>query len=156
MARKKRKSSRRRSRGRRRVGAISQNTSQTLALAGGVVMGVMATRFVKKFIPPPTDPAKVKSREYLVAGGEVLAGGALAYYSKNALLKGVGLGLAAGGALQVGQTAGIISGVGAIGDSFMLPTSGTSQLQRIGNGNVVNNYPKPSAIGKHGIGNMIG
>lgn len=146
MARKKKRKSSGRSKG-RRVGGIKMGAD--MEILAGVIGGVVLTRFAKKFIPTTVN-------EKLVAAVEAAGGGVLAYMSKGGFMKGLGYGIAAGG-IQNGLTSfGLITGVGRPIVFSAKPdgghVAGYRDVPKLGA--ATGSFPKPGNIGRRRLNPM--
>lgn len=132
----KKKHSKKPHRRKKRMGAL--NSDALMLLLGGVTGAVGAH---------VGDVVFTGQSSYL-SFGEIAAGGALAYFPKNAFVKGVGIGIAGYGTILALQTAGVIQGIANMAGV----DKGTVYNQRriAGYRDVpkVGDFPKPNAVGK--------
>lgn len=144
MAKKRRKAGRRRSSRRGRIGKIADKN--TLALAAGVAGGAIVATFVSSKLSS-LDP-KIKAA-VLAVGGIVVAG------QNNPLIKGIGLGVAGAGAVNLANSFGLsISGTPLI--AFNPPgLAGFNNYPNFPQANVISGFNKyPNAPEVNTIGNM--
>jgi hypothetical protein len=91
----------------RRIGGISGKKTGLSEIAY-VAAGAIAAQLVKKFLPSTLD-AKIK------AAVPVVAGFVLPKIAKgNAMVKGLGLGMIAGGSIGLIQSFGVLNGIGDV------------------------------------------
>jgi len=83
-----------------------------------------------------------------LAFGEVVGGGALAYFPKNAFIKGFGIGVAAYGAILGLQTAGVIQGIANMAGIDYSAMYNQRKLAGYRDMPKVGDFPKPSAVGR--------
>jgi hypothetical protein len=122
---------------RKKVGAL--NSDALMLLVGGVA-GVVAAHV--------GDVVFTGNSNYL-AFGEIAGGGALAYFPKNALLKGLGIGIAGYGTMLALQQSGVISGVmGAAGIDYGTTYAPTRQIAGYRDVPKVGDFPKPTTVGR--------
>lgn len=93
----------RRTRTRRRVSGFG---GSDLKVVAGVVIGAIGGSFANAQVAKMSKPIDPK----IVAAVEVLGGGFLATKARSPLVKGIGYGLAATGAIGAGKSFGFISG----------------------------------------------
>lgn len=132
MAKKKKKSS-----GKRSMGASRGGKKNDALMTGvGIAVGMLGTILLDSKLLATVN-GKIKGV------GEIAVGGFLAYKAKPALLKGIGYGMAGWGATRTitSLTGMTISGIGCTD-----MVSGYSQVPAIG-GNGVKMFPTPSAVG---------
>lgn len=143
------KKTKKKSSGRRKVGALKMGAG--IEQLAGVVGGVVLTRIAKKFIPATIN-------EKIVAGAEAVGGYVLSNMTKSAFLKGVGMGISAGGVVTGLTSFGIITGIGGgVGKPIVFKTTadgrslmnGFRDVPKVGS--AANNFPNPSALGRRKI-----
>lgn len=125
---------------RRRVGAVGSNDVKTVV---GTVAGILAGRLLSTKLGATLNPK-------IMAAVQLLGGGVVAIKAKNPLLKGIGYGLAANGALTGAQSFGVISGIAGTPLVFTNRSiQGSYSVPRVGN-TTVNDFPKPATVGNTG------
>lgn len=98
-----RKKTRRTTTRRRRVSGFGSNDLQVVL---GAALGALGTAFANSQVAKMTKPIDPK----MLAGIQVLVGGALGVKAKSPLLKGIGYGVVAAGASSAAKSFGLISG----------------------------------------------
>ena len=112
---------------RRSVGFVKKMDVQSLA---GVAVGAIAARFLaSRFLA---------SMDSKIAAGVQIAAGAFLSSQKNALVRGAGLGMVAGGAVSLGQSLNLIAGVNQ--SSYLQPVPSNEMSNIAGTGNSYLNY----------------
>lgn len=101
MARKRKKSTRRRS---RRRGSMLGATGSAVTNILSVVAGAVAGRFIQSKLTT-VNPK-------IVAGGQIVAGVLLPRFVKNEFVKGIGVGMIANGGVETLKAFGVLSGIG--------------------------------------------
>lgn len=153
MANKRKKRKSRGGSSRRRMGKIPGGDGvQTLI---GAVLGSVGSRFAAKLI---TEKAKLDPKILNVLF--LAAGGMLAIKSRNPLLKGAGIGLGSAGAIGLGQTLGLLNGVGMGAYTPYLTrrpmlVNGFRDVSKVGANGSQQFFPSPSAVGKVGSMDQI-
>jgi len=126
---------------RRKVSGI-KNDGTLEALAGGV-LGLVAAQIIENSLPAQDTSSNTGISDYAVSLGEVVIGSAVAYFSDNWFLKGVGIGIAAQGVSVGLVTFGVISGVDkAVTYNPQRKVAGYRDVKKIGD------FPKPNAVGE--------
>jgi hypothetical protein len=98
---------------RRRVGAAGMTSvlpAIGTAIAGNIIGKIIASKFT--------------SLSPKILGAVLVGGGAFAATNKSPLIKGLGIGLATAGGQVLGQSFGLISGIGAAGLRDAVPLIG--------------------------------
>lgn len=142
--------------GRRRVGKIPGGDGVQMIV--GALGGAILTKLANKSLSTKLDPK-------ILAGIELVAGGALAVKSRNPLLKGVGIGMAsgAGGAL-LGAFVPALAGMSGTESIYMTTAprylngagAGFPKINTVG-ASVPGSFPRPNAVGGgRGVGHVIG
>jgi hypothetical protein len=122
---------------RKRMGAL--NSDALMLLVGGIA-GVVAGHVA--------DTVFTGDSAYL-AFGEIAGGGAVAYFPKQPLLKGFGIGLAGYGTMLALQTSGIMAGVmSGAGIDYGMTYAPTRKIAGYRDVPKVGDFPKPVAVGR--------
>lgn len=133
----------------RRVSGLKMGGDVELII--GAIGGAILTKFAKKVIPATLDTK-------IVAGVETLGGGAVAtmFGKKSNFIKGLGIGIAAMGAVDLGTSFGLITGVGGMGKPIVFSAkpdgrhvTGYRDVPKVGN--AVNSFPSPSTVGRRKV-----
>ncbi len=111
MAKKKTKTRRRRS-----IGAAGGNEMQVIA---GVLIGTLGQQFVASKLADKVNPK-------LIGAGSAVAGYLGAKKMRSPMMKGISMGFAAGGALSLAKSAGIVQGVVGAADDVQMDFLGDS------------------------------
>jgi len=155
MARKAKKTHRRRRTGGRRMSGIGGSVVPVLSTIGGAVVGTIIY-----------NKASGKINDKLLGGLLVGAGILGAAKLKIPMLAGVATGVAVAGGIKVLSSFGVMSGIGALEDAYQMEISGVGDFPAIGNmSNVgdVNEYEGANFLngtedneGLSGIGGGLG
>jgi|SRR5579863_9176173 hypothetical protein len=132
----KKKPKKHRSHRRKRMGAI--NSDALMLLLGGLVGAVGAH---------VGDVVFTGQSSYL-AFGEVAGGGALAYFPKNAFVKGLGIGIAGYGMILGLQTLGVIQGIANMAGVDYSNIYNQRKIAGYRDVPKVGDFPKPAAVGR--------
>jgi len=109
---------------RRRVGKVAG--SEGLQTLIGAVAGSIGSRFLAKMVQ-----SKMNIDAKLLNAGFLVAGGLLTMKTKNPLFKGVGIGLGSAAAIGMGQSFGLLSGIGNVNTLYI------NRAPKVGNTNLV-------------------
>jgi len=138
---------------RRRVSGVPGGAGMQLLI--GSTLGAIGGHFARKLIASKvTLDAKILNAAFLAAGGM------LAIKAKNPLLQGAGIGIGSAAAIGMGQSLGLLNGVGIGNTTLYLSRPGTpavgsfKDVPRVGNSQQV--WPTPQqAIRRNGGSNNL-